>query len=236
MKNKAYFSPYLFNSFFDRWDATDILAHCERWGRFLSRQGIILPVDYLDMLNAQIRRNSASKSPRQRWILQIPVSFGHEQTRMEFHFFGGILPNCDSGFVQSQAVQFENPVFVQMLNLKLADVIELPLPSMDDEILLMGSSWALYLRLKVAACRDWQGWHWSDISAPPEIAAKTLSVLTEEFGQEVLSFKYPSEIKRIDEWLVKCDSEMKPQTEEALALLFSYKKVSMKAWRKLRLR
>jgi hypothetical protein len=236
MKTKAFFYPYRFDSFLKRWNTSVVRSYCESWGRFLNSQNIAVPSTYLDEIDTKIVEDSHSKLPYQRWVLSMTVFQMNVQRRFEFHFFGGVLPSCKCGFVRDDGVQLGDIALNQILDLKLADVMELPVPGTDDEVRITGSAWALYLQLKLEANQDWSGWHWSDVVASSELAPKTLSALAEEFGQEVISFKYPSEIEKMNDWLARCDSEMKPQTEEALALLISYKKVSMKAWRKLRQR
>src|SRR5437762_343274 len=125
MNQKAYFSPYLFTSFFGRLETGVIAARCELWGQFLSSHGIRFPTDCIDAIEKQLKDKTTAAQSDKRLVLRIPHSKLNRQTHFEFQFFSALLPTCQCGFVHGN-MNFENDTIMEILEQGLADVMNLP--------------------------------------------------------------------------------------------------------------
>jgi hypothetical protein len=232
---KAYFSSYLFTSFFDRLDAEGIAAQCKLWGQFLRARGIRFVPDYLDVIERETRDRTPVAQCQKRLVLTIQDSrlSTQGQTRFEFQFFSALLPTCQCGFVHGD-VNLEHDVIMTVLERGLADVMILPALSSSNEIAQMGSAWALYLDLKINAALGRKRWQHTRRGAASEVARGMIKSLKNEIGQEVRRFSYPSDVEVLNEWLGKCDSQLGSNTMDALAELLSGTKISIKEWQQLR--
>jgi hypothetical protein len=228
---KAHFSPYCFNSFFKCCDSATVNTYYENWGRFLETQNFAVQSISAYAIDSKFKAGF-SDSSNQQCILNMAVSQAKVQGCLEFHFCGGVLPSCKCGFLRTSRIRLDDHVLSQILDEKLASVIEFPVSGATKEVQIEGFAWALYLYLKLTALPGWGGWHLSNVNRSP--ASRVFSALEGEFGFELLKFTYPGEVETMNKWLAECDSKMKPQTEEVLSQALSQERVSIKTWRKLR--
>jgi len=233
VKIKAYFSPCHFVSFFERCDTISALEHCKRWGSFFVSEGAKVPDNYLEMVEMQWKTECGEVATHQRRIVNITVGLRGTETRFEFHFFGGVLPTCEFGFVHGE-IGIEDDWLKRVLELNLADVVEAPPPGLNDQFQISGRVWSLYLHLKLEDNQGWRQRRPSDVGVADATSEDLSSVLKQEFGENVLSFRYPFEIDAMNDWLTNQDSKINPRIESALARLLSHRKISMSTWLKRR--